>query len=307
MPAQSRKLLGQVRHVLRLKHYASSTERTYVYWIRKFIRFHNLRHPRSLRKEDFEAFLSHLAIDRKVAASTQNQALNAILFLYEKVLHHPMEFPIDALRAKRPKRLPTVLSQQEARKVLECMFNVYQLMANLLYGSGLRVMECVRLRVKDIDFERKQIIVRESKGARDRATILPHSVIPQLQVHLKRVFHLHRRDLAAGYGSVFLPQALASKYPRAEKLWIWQFVFPSSKLSIDPHSCSTRRHHIHPGSLRKAVKRAVALVGLPKRVTPHTFRHSFATPLTPSTLHDMLFRCMLVSPLPEVSPPQSVV
>jgi integron integrase len=245
------KLLDRVRHIIRLKHYSPSTERNHLYWIRPFILFHNKRHPRTLGKSHLEAFLTHLAIDAKVAAATQNQALNAMLFLYKHVLDETFDFPLDAVRAKRPKRLPTALSQEEVRKPLECMSGTWRLMPNLVYGSGLCLVECARLSVKDLDLSGLQIIVRDTTGSRDRATILPHSMISPLQAHLKRTFRLHQSDLSSGHGAVFLPHALAARCPHAEKLWIWQYIFPSYKLSHDPNSNRLRRHPIHPGAFAK--------------------------------------------------------
>lgn len=273
------RLLDRARHALRRKHYSLHTERQYLDWMERFIRFHNKRHPQFLGKAEVEGFLTHLATDKNYAASTQNQALSALLFLYKYVLEQPLEFDLDPVRAKRPKRLPTVLSRQEAHATLNCMSGETQLMAKLLYGAGLRVSECVRLRVKDLDFDQRVVIIRDGKGGRDRATILPESLVDPLQTHLIRVQAIHAKDLKQDVGTVYLPHALQVKYPQANREWIWQYAFPSSQLSIDPRSGVTRRHHMSRSALQKAVRRAGALAGVHKRVTPHVFRHSFATHL----------------------------
>ncbi len=274
-----RKLLDQVRDAIRRKHYSIRTEEAYVSWIKRFILFHNKRHPREMGAPEVEAFLTHLAVERRVAASTQNQALSAILFLYREVLGIDLDLPLRAVRAKRPRRLPTVLTHEEALRVIAALSGTHQLMVKLLYGSGLRLMECVRLRVKDLDFDQHIILVRDGKGAKDRVTILPESLSTPLQEHLQRVRLIHQQDLQAGYGSVYLPYALARKYPNAAREWIWQYVFPSDRLSTDPRTGITRRHHIDPSTLQKAVRKAAKLAGINKHVTCHTFRHSFATRL----------------------------
>ena len=281
---QAPKLLDQVRNVLRRKHYSIRTERAYVDWIKRFIRFHKtaqgtFRHPRDMGEPEIEAFLTYLATERNVAASTQNQALSALLFLYRHVLHQDIDLPIDALRAKKPRRLPTVLTKDEVRRVLSFMSGTHQLMARLLYGSGIRLMECVRLRVKDVDFAQYMLIVRDGKGEKDRVTVLPDAVVPFLHEHLAHVRLLHQNDLRQGYGRVYLPYALAEKYPNAAAEWGWQYVFPATKLSQDPRSGATRRHHIDPSGLQKAVRRAAKQAQIVKPVSPHTFRHSFATHL----------------------------
>jgi integron integrase len=281
MKKHPKKLLDQVRERIRMKHYSIRTEQAYVSWIRRFILFHNKRHPGDMGKPEIETFLTHLAVSLKVSSSTQNQAFNALLFLYRQVLEQDLPEKIDATRAKGPKRLPTVMTREESLKVINSLSGTHQLMAKILYGSGLRLMECVRLRVKDIDFAMNQILVRNAKGMKDRVTLLPESMKPALKEHLDRTNRLHLSDLSAGYGGVYLPHALARKYPNAGREWGWQYVFPSKTLSTDPRSGKgkLRRHHIHETSIQKAVKRAVKLAGLNKPVSCHTFRHSFATHL----------------------------
>jgi len=267
MTKRPKKLLDQVRQSIRLKHYSIRTEEAYVTWIKRFILFHDKRHPLEMDVPEIEAFLTHLAVDQNVAASTQNQALSALLFLYRHVLNKELEGPIDAVRAKRSKRLPPVLTKEEVRKVI-----------GELSGTH-RLMECVRLRVKDVDFAKSLIVVRDGKGVKDRVTMLPDKLVAPLQEHLQRVRRLHAEDLTRGYGSVYLPFALERKYPNADREWIWQYVFPSDRLSKDPRSGVVRRHHISESTLQKAVKKAARLAGINKRVTCHTFRHSFATHL----------------------------
>jgi integron integrase len=276
-----KKLLDQVRDAIRLKHYSYRTEQAYVGWIKRYLYFHGVRHPSEMDASEVKAFLTHLAVKENIAASTQNQAISALLFLYREVLHQDLG-PVDALRAKRSKRLPTVLTKEETLRLIGCLSGTHQLMAKLIYGSGMRLMECLRLRVKDLEFERRAIIVRDGKGAQDRVTVLPDSLIPLLQEHLQRVKALHEQDLAQGYGAVYLPDALARKYPNADREWGWQYVFPASSLSQDPRSGATRRHHLHESSLQKAVKEAARLAGIVKPVSPHTLRHCFATHLLES-------------------------
>jgi integron integrase len=228
---------------------------------------------------EIEAFLSHLAVDLKVSASTQNQAFNALLFLYKEVLKKELGDSIDSIRAKKPKRLPTVMTKDETMKVIGAIPADHQLMVKIIYGGGLRLMECLRLRVKDIDFENNQILVRDAKGMKDRVTVLPDTLKPLLKEHLKRVKVMHQNDVVKGYGRVYLPYALERKYPNASLEWGWQYVFPAKSLSKDPRTGEVRRHHIHENSLQKAVKTAVRLVGITKPVNVHTFRHSFATHL----------------------------
>ena len=262
-----------------MKHYSIRTERAYVDWIKRFILFHNKRHPRDMGNAEIEAFLTHLAVNQNVAASTQNQALSALLFLYRVVLKQELDSTIDAVRAKKPKRLPTVLSKDEVHKVIGFLSGTHPLMVKVLYGSGLRLMECLRLRVKDLDFSQQQIIVRDGKGQKDRVTMLPESLVPLLQEHVRHVRHIHEEDLSKGYGSVYLPFALERKYPNASREWLWQYVFPASRLSTDPRTGTVHRHHIHESGLQKAVRKAALKAGIDKRITCHTFRHCFATHL----------------------------
>jgi len=274
-----KKLLDQVSDAIRVKHYSIRTEEAYVGWIRRFILFHDKRHPREMGGPEIEAFLTHLAVEGHVAAPTQNQALSALLFLYREVLKQELDYPIDAVRAKESQHLPAVLTRDETRRVIAQLSGIYQLLARLLYGSGLRLLECLRLRVKDVDFARRAIIVRDTKGDEDRVTMLPDSLIEPLKEHLQWVKRLHVEDLAKGCGAVYLPDALDRKFPNAAREWIWQYVFPSDQLSIDSRSGETRRHHLDESGLQKAVRQAARAAGLDKRVTCHTFRHSFATHL----------------------------
>jgi integron integrase len=274
-----RKLLDQVSDAIRTKHYSLRTEKTYIEWIRRYILFHQKRHPKDMGAEEIQSFITYLATQRAVSASTQNQALSALMFLYRHVLQKDIAFPSDVVRAEKSRTLPTVLTHQEAMTVIAKMSGTSQLMAKLLYGSGLRLMECLRLRVKDLDFGHHQILVRDGKGEDDRVTILPDSLIPLLQMHLKTVQSVHQKDLQQGFGDVFLPYALARKYPAAPKEWVWQYVFPASARSIDPVSKKTMRHHTDPSFLQKAVRQAAKTAGVDKAVSPHTFRHSFATHL----------------------------
>jgi integron integrase len=279
MSKPKKKLLDQLRETVRLKHYSIRTEQTYVGWVRKYILFHNKRHPQEMGVREIREFLTHLAVEQENSAASHNQALSAILFLYREVLNIKMPAEVQTLWVKSVRPLPTVLSKETALQVIGLMSGVNQIMLKVIYGSGLRLMECTRLRVKDLDFEYQQIIVRKGKGDRDRVTILPESLIPILQDQLQSVHFLHQQDLANGYGRVYLPPALRRKYPHAEREWIWQYVFPAASLSIDPRSGTKRRHHRNGSSLQKAVKRTAESTGIGKRVTPHTFRHSFATHL----------------------------
>ena len=274
-----RRLLDQVRDAIRLKHYSYRTEQSYVQWIRRYILFHNKRHPNEMGVPEIEAFLTHLAVQEHVAASTQNQALSALLVLYRAVLFLPLDERIDAVRAKPSRKLPTVLTKDEVRSILLQMTGVHQLIAQTLYGSGLRLREAMQLRVKDLDFAQHQIVVRDAKGHESRVTMLPSRLVDPLQEHLRGVQRLHHQDLELGYGATTLPFALARKYPNADRQWIWQFVFPSSTRCRDPRSGVIVRYHLHESGLQKAVKQAVRCAGIQKRVGCHTFRHSFATHL----------------------------
>jgi integron integrase len=273
------RLLDHVRAVARLRRLAYQTERAYVYWIRRFILYHNKRHPSQMGTAEIRAFLSNLATDRSVAPSTQNQALAAILFLFRDVLRLDVPFIEGIERAKRPERLPVVFSRAEVDAVLSRLTGVHRLAASLLYGAGLRLTECLRLRVKDVDFEANQIVVRSGKGAKDRVTLLPQGLVPALKAQLDYARGLHGADLLDGFGRVALPDALARKYPNAETEWAWQFVFPAPRRSIDPRTGVTRRHHLAPTSLQKAVYTAIRHAGIAKHGSCHTLRHSFATHL----------------------------
>lgn len=281
-PISAPRLLEQVRARIRFKHYSIRTEHTYVDWIKRFIRHFGKRHPKDMGADEVQSFLTHLAVAGNVAASTQNQAKSALLFLYKEVL--ALELPwLDKVEAARtPKRLPVVLTRDEVMAVLLRLEGRHGLIARLLYGTGLRIMECLRLRIKDVDFERGEILVRDGKGAKDRVTMLPASVIPALREHVERARELHRQDLAAGHGEVHLPYALDRKYPSAGREWMWQYVFPSASLSIDPRTGVVRRHHVQDQSVQRAIRQAVRDAGINKPATPHTLRHSFATHLLDS-------------------------
>ena len=273
------RLLDLVRRKTRSKHFSLRTEATYIQWIKRFILYHNKRHPREMGAPEVEQFLSYLAVDRRVAASTQNQALSAILFLYRDVLEIELPWLQNVVRAKRSQRLPVVLTKDEVKSILTHLDGRNSLMASLLYGCGMRLMECVRLRVKDVDFTQLQVTVRDGKGGKDRVTMLPETLVAPLQSHLDRVRSVHERDLHDGYGDVYLPYALSRKYPAAGREWGWQYVFPASKRAIDPLSHKVRRHHIDEKNLQRAVKSAVRTAGVIKPASCHTFRHSFATHL----------------------------
>lgn len=278
-PTRPRKLLDRLRDKIRVKHYSIRTEEAYVDWARRYILFHDKHHPRQMGASEIEAFLTHLAVERKVSASTQNQARSALLFLYKEVLSIELPWLEQVERAKASKRLPVVLTQREARALLNELSGTMWLIASLLYGSGLRVLEALRLRVKDIELERREVIVRSGKGNKDRVTVLPENVIVPLQGHLARVKAVHDKDLDEGYGEVWLPNALAQKYSGAVKAWGWQYVFPSPVRSTDPRSGAIRRHHIQAESVQRVVKIAAARASIHKPATPHTLRHSFATHL----------------------------
>ena len=276
------RLLDQVRGKLRVKHYSIRTEEQYLQWIKRFILCHDKRHPKDMGAGEGEAFLTHLAVRGKVSASTQNQAKSAILFLYKQVLETELPWLDNVTRAKTPQRLPVVLTQKEAQSVLAKLSGTHWLVASLLYGAGMRLMEAIRLRVKDVEFTRGEIIVREGKGFKDRVTMLPQSVAAPLKLHLAKVKALHDEDLSHGHGDVYLPFALAKKYPNAGKEWGWQYVFPSKNISLDPRSGVARRHHIDEKGLQRAMKQAVRDARIVKPATPHTLRHSFATHLLQS-------------------------
>jgi len=273
------RLLDRVREAIRVRHYSLRTEQSYIQWIRRFILFHDKRHPDAMGEPEISAFLSHLAVDRKVSASTQNQALSAILFLYQKVLEHKLDWLDDVVRAKRPRRLPVVLTQNEAGALLAEISGINGLIARLLYGTGMRQMECLRLRVKDVDFHYRQIHVRSGKGDKDRVTILPDRLRDDLKTQMKNAYQRHQRDLSEGFGETRLPYALSRKYPNAGREWGWQFVFPSTNRSADPYCGTIRRHHWHHTNLHRAIKQAARTLTLTKPVSSHTLRHSFATHL----------------------------
>ncbi len=268
-----------MRDRLRRLHYSMRTEEAYCDWVRRFVRFHGQRHPREMGAPEVEAFLTHLAVVGKVSASTQNQALSGLLFLYRQVLLVELPWLDGVVRAKVSKRLPVVLTREEVQAVLSRMRGTPALMTRLLYGTGLRMIECARLRVKDVDFARGEILVREGKGFKDRVTMLPQSLMLPLREHLVRVRELHQCDLAQGLGEVYLPFALARKYPNAAREWAWQYVFPSSTLSQDPRSPRRGRHHADEKSVQRGMRQALRDAGIAKLATPHTLRHSFATHL----------------------------
>jgi len=276
---QSIKVMDQVREVLRYHHYASRTEVAYVKWILAFIRFNGSRHPRLLGKQEIEAFLSDMAINKNYSASTQNLAFNSIVFLYKQVLDIPIAGDLEPVRSKKPVRLPVVLSKGEVGQLLMAMSGVRSLMAKVMYGGGLRVMEVLRLRIQDIDFGNGYLMVRDAKGGKDRTTLLAPSIVEELTHHLLGVRQLFEKDLRQGVVDVYLPHKLSIKYPKAGSSWEWQYAFPSQKLSIDPRSNKIRRHHLDESGLQKGIRAAKNKVGIDKRVTSHTLRHSFATHL----------------------------
>jgi integron integrase len=276
------KLLDRTRALMRTRHYSFETEKRYVYWIRQFIGFHNIRNPAEMGAAEVEAFLSHLAVSGKVSASTQNQALAALLFLYREVLKVDLPWLENLTPAKKSNHVPVVLTKDEVKAIISQLKGINWVIANLLYGAGLRLNEALRLRVKDLDFGFRQITVRDGKGGKDRFTILPNLLAEPLQAQLAAARKIHERDLQNGLGRVVMPFALARKYPNAEKEWAWQFVFPSRTLSVDPRSGVKGRHHISPSCLQKTFKDALRKSRIPKNASPHTLRHSFATHL----LHD---------------------
>jgi integron integrase len=280
-PAASEpKLLDRMRDAIRVRHYSIRTEEAYLRWGVRVVRFHGTRHPGELGAAEIRAFLTHLAVQGRVAASTQNQALNALVFLYRHVLEIPFpDVEEGVVRAKKPKRLPTVFTRAEVRAVLQNLQGTPWLVASLMYGSGLRLLECLRRCVKDIETGSRQVSVRDGKGAKDRVSVLPESVVVPLERHLARVRTLHAEELEAGYGTVYLPSALARKYPKAARSWTWQYVFPAVHRSTDPRSGECRRHHVSESAIQKAVSAAVRKAGIAKHGSCHTFRHSFATHL----------------------------
>jgi integron integrase len=273
------KLFPLIVERLRVKHYSKRTEEAYIQWIKRYILHHGKRHPRDMGVAEVEDFLTHLAVTRNVSASTQNQAKSALLFLYKEVLEMELPWLDNVTQAKTPKRMPVVLNKPEVQTLLNRLDGTMWLIGSLLYGSGLRVMECLRLRVKDIDFVKREILVREGKGFKDRVTVLPAALVEPLKQHLIKVKALHEEDLAAGFGEVYMPMALAKKYPNAGLEWSWQYVFPSIKRSIDPLSNTIRRHHADEKTVQRAVKKAAKAGNIAKLATPHTLRHSFATHL----------------------------
>ena len=277
--ARYKKWFDRHKSAMRVRHYSIRTERAYEQWIRRFLSFHKKRAIEKIGAKDIQAYLNYLAQTRQIAASTQNQALNAIVFFFREVVKRdPGDFS-DFVRAKRPLRVPEVLTTAQVKRLLDSLNGINFLMAGLLYGSGLRLMECIRLRVKDIDFETNRLTVRDGKGRKDRITMLPERFAPLLKEHLQNVRAIYDQDLKKGVAGVYIWPGLGRKYPNAAGEWIWQYVFPSKRLSVDPRSSSVRRHHVHSSSLQKAVKNAAFKAGLDKKVTCHTLRHSFATHL----------------------------
>ena len=273
------RLLDQVRDAIRVRHYSIRTEEAYTQWIKRYIFFHKKKHPREMGEAEITSFLSYLAVNKHVSASTQNQALSALLFLYKEVLGMELDWLESVVRAKRTQRLPVVLTASEVRKLLNLIPAINGLIARLMYGTGMRLMEAVRLRVKDINFEYRQIIIRDGKGGKDRSTILPEGLINDLKKQLAVTKRLHQTDLAEGYGSVYLPYALARKYPNAGREFAWQYVFSSQKRSADPRSGEIRRHHLDEKNIQRAIKNAARKAGIEKPVSSHTLRHTFATHL----------------------------
>jgi integron integrase len=278
-PNRAPMLTEVMRRRLRLGHYSLRTEEAYVGWVKRFIRFHGRRHPRQMGAVEIRSFLEHLAVEAHVSASTQNQALQALLFLFERVLEKEVGALGEVTRARRPQGLPTVLSKGEVRRLLAVLEGTHRLIAQLLYGTGLRLMEGLRLRVKDLDFDRGQIVVRDGKGEKDRVSMLPAALLVPLRAQLEEAREFHREDLAVGAGAVWLPEALAVKYPNAVRDWCWQWVFPARQVSMDRRTGARGRHHVHENTVQKAIKIAVKKAGLSKPASCHTLRHSFATHL----------------------------
>ena len=284
-PTQQPKLLERMRIHLRTRHYSIRTEQAYIDWARRFILFHGKRHPQDMGASEVEAFLSHLAVDRQVSASTQNQAKAALLYLYKQVLGADLPWLDEVVSARKARRLPVVLTQREVRELLLQLQGTQWLVASLLYGTGMRILEALRLRVKDVEFERRELIVREGKGNKDRVTVLPENLMAPLQAQLHKARALHQKDLDAGQGRVYLPHALAVKYPEADRSWAWQYVFPSPVRAMDPRPDARtgqpmeRRHHVYPESVQRGVREAARRAGIDKPVSPHVLRHSFATHL----------------------------
>ncbi len=278
--SRSPKLLDQLRDRIRVKHYSIRTEQAYVQWVKRYLFFHGMRHPKEMGKPEVEAFLTALAVERNVAASTQGQALAALLFLYKEVLNIELPWLDEVTRAKRPVKLPTVLTREEVRGLVQQVEDpLMTMIVELLYGTGMRLLEGLRLRVKDVEFSRREIVIRDGKGAKDRVTMLPERLLERLKLHMSIVKKQHETDLSLGRGEVWLPNALAAKYPNAPREWAWQYVFPAASFSIDPRSGAVRRHHVDDKRVQRAVKLAAAKAGIAKQVSPHALRHSFATHL----------------------------
>jgi integron integrase len=283
-PNPQLRLMDQIRQVLRYHHYAYRTEQAYCDWIVRYVKFHGAtKHPKHMGKSEVEAFLSHLATNRNVAVSTQRQALNALIFLYRHVLDKPIEGLIEPVRSKRHRRPPVVMAQGEVQRVLLYMHGTHLLMAQLMYGGGLRLMECVRLRIKDLDFERRLVYVCAAKEGKDRTTLFPASIHTTVRMQVEKVKQLHDEDLSRGYGEVYIPEALARKYRHAARDFRWQYVFPAKKMSTDPRTGKLRRHHVLESGLQKAVKIPVHRAGIIKRVSCHTFRHHAASRIMPTS------------------------
>ncbi|HKK13496.1 MAG TPA: integron integrase [Gammaproteobacteria bacterium] len=276
------RLLDRVRRASRLRYYSRRTEQAYCYWVRAFVRYHRLRHPREMGEQEVAQFLSHLTLERSLAPATQNQALNALCFLYRHVLDQPLGRLGEVVRAKRPRRVPVVFTPDEVSRILAQLRGVPWFVAAMLYGSGLRLMECLRLRIKDVDLERREVTVRDGKGRKDRRTVLPERMLPYVRRMLERARRYHALDLAEGLGATELPYALARKYPNAARELMWQYLLPSYKRSISPYTGREGRHHVSPDSIQRAVYRAIRAAGITKTGSCHTFRHSFATHLLES-------------------------